>query len=185
MRGKMKNFEKFIAESFNSHLKEARLINEKKKRKKKTYSKFLFLDFDDTLFDNETQSMMEGEAYQALVDSMSDPEPCYICIVTARRSDTKEFVKEKVTRSIEDLLEEFKGKLEIETVLDDAVESKPSVYEVAKLKADCINTIINDNVENLQENILVYFFDDVEENVKEVSNTLDYLNIPTDNCYIV
>ena len=36
-----------------------------------------------------------------------------------------------------------------------------------------------------KDNILVYFFDDVEENLEMVSKSLDYLNIPTDNCYLV
>ena len=179
----MNNFEKFLKESLNKHLQEARKINEKKE--KVYYRKFLFLDFDNTLFDNETQTIMELKPYESLVQCLEDPEPCYICIVTARRSDTKEFVKEKITKSIEDLLEEFSGVFEIETVLDAAVESKPSVYEVAKLKADCINSIINENVEDLQENILVMFYDDVEENVEMVSKALDYMNIPTDNCILV
>ena len=177
----MNSFEKLIKESFESHLKEAR----KKNAKKKKFNKFLFLDFDNTLFDNETQSIIESNPYQTLVQCMQDPEPCYICIVTARRSDTKDFVKEKVISSVEDLLKDFKGKFRIETVLDLAVESKPSVYEVAKLKADCINNIINENVEDLQQNILAYFFDDVEENVEMVAKALDYMNISTDNCHLV
>ena len=85
----MNSFEKLIKESFESHLKEAR----KKNAKKKKFNKFLFLDFDNTLFDNETQSIIESNPYQTLVQCMQDPEPCYICIVTARRSDTKDFVK--------------------------------------------------------------------------------------------
>lgn len=181
----MKSFEKLIKESFDSHLKEARRINERKKKKKQKFRKFLFLDFDDTLFDNETQSIIESNPYQSLIQCLEDPEPCYICIVTARRSDTKDFVKEKVLSSVEDLMEDFKGKFDIETVLDNAVESKPSIYEVAKLKADCINKIINENCEDLQENILAYFFDDCEENVEMVAKALDYLNISTDNCHLV
>jgi len=181
----MKNFEKFITESFNNHLKIARKINEEKEKTKELYRKFLFLDFDDTLFDNETQSIIESKPYNTLVECLKDPEPCYICIVTARRSDTKQFVKEKITSSVEDLLEDFKGIFEIETVLDESPESKPSIYETATLKANCISNIINENVEDLQDNILVYFFDDVEENLEMVSKSLDYLNISTDNCYLV
>lgn len=181
----MKNFEKFITESFNNHLKIARKINEQKEKPKELYRKFLFLDFDSTLYDNETQSIIESKPYQTLVECLESPEPCYICIVTARRSDTKEFVREKVTSSVEDLLQDFKGIFEIETVLDKSPESKPSIYETAMLKADCINNIINENVEDLQDNILVYFFDDVEENVEMVAKSLDYLNIKTDNCHLV
>ena len=181
----MKNFKKFITESFNNHLRLARKINEENEKSKKLYSKFLFLDFDDTLFDKETQSIIESKPYQTLVECLENPEPCYICIVTARRSDTKEFVKEKITSSIEDLLEDFEGVFKIETILDKSPESKPGVYEIATLKANCINSIINRNVENLQENILVYFFDDVEENVEMVAKSLDYLNISTDNCHLV
>lgn len=181
----MKSFEKLIRESFDSHLKQARIINEKKKRKKLKFRKFLFLDFDETLFDKETQSIIESNPYQSLIQCLEDPEPCYISIVTARRSDTKEFVKQKILDSVEDLMDNFKGKFEIETVLDDAIESKPSVYEIAKLKADYINNIINEFCEDLQENTLVYFFDDVEENVEMVAKALDYLNISTDNCHLV
>jgi len=181
----MKNFEKFITESFNSHLSVARKINERKESVKQTYNKFLFLDFDETLFDNEANSIIEAEPYYALCECIRDPEPVYICIVTARRSDTKQFVKDTLTSSIKDLLEDFKGRFEIETVLDKSPESKPSIYETAMLKADCINSIIENNVEDLQANILVYFFDDVEENIEMVKKGLDYLNISTDNCNLV
>lgn len=180
----MDNFEKMIKESFNSHLKTARKVLNERNKKKLTFNKFIFLDFDDTLFDNETQSLIEGDAYDKLVESMSDPEPCFVCIVTARRSDSKDFVKSKVTESVEDLIEDFKGKLSIETVLDDAVESKPSIYEVGKLKSDCIYNIISSMSENLQDTI-VYFYDDREEIVEAVCKTLDYLNIPNNNCYTV
>ena len=181
----MKKFEKFINESFNSHLKIARKINEQKEKPKEFYRKFLFIDFDNTLFDNETQSIIESKPYHTLVECLESPEPCYICIVTARRSDTKEFVKEKITSSVEDLLQDFKGIFKIETVLDKSPESKPGIYETAMLKVNCINSIIKENVENLQDNILVYFFDDTEENVEMVAKSLDYLNILTDNCHLV
>ena len=180
----MSSFEKMIKESFDSHLKSARRILRERKEKEEKFNKFLFLDFDSTLYDNESQSIIEGDAYNKLVESVTDPEPCYIAIVTARRSDTKDFVKSKVTDSIEDLLEDFKGVFSIETVLDKSAESKPSIYETASLKADCISNIISDNVENLQD-IIVHFYDDTEENVEEVSKALDFLNISSDNCYIV
>ena len=179
-------FEKFLKESFNSHHRNAKkILQEKKKKKKKVYfSKFLFLDFDETLYDNEAQAIIESDPFNRLVECLENPEPCYICIVTARRSDTKYFVDSKIKEAIEYLLEDFKGKFEIETVLDESPESKPSAYEVGKLKADCISNIITSNTENLQD-ILVYFYDDQETNVEEVAKALDYLNISTDNCNIV
>lgn len=180
----MSNFEKMIKESFESHHREAkRILNEKKKKEIK-FNKFLFLDFDNTLYDKESDSIIDGEAYSKLIECLEDPEPCYISIVTARRSDSKQFIESKIKEELEDLFEQFKGKFYIETVLDNSPESKPSIYDAAMLKADCIFNIIQNNCENLQQ-ILVFFYDDVEENIEMVSKTLDSMNILTDNCYLV
>lgn len=178
-------FEKLIRESFNSHLKIAKKIIKEKKEKKEKFIKFGFFDFDETLYSREGKFVMEGyEPYNALVECMKDPEPCYVSIVTARGSDSKEFINNTLKENLEDLFQSFTGKFTIETVRDLSPESKPSIYEIANLKASVINSIIQNNTKDLQET-LVIFYDDVEENVREVANTLDSLSIPTKNCFVV
>ncbi len=59
-------FEKFIKESFDSHLKIARQKNKKSNQK---FLKFGFFDFDETLFTPEGEYMLEGsDAFNCLVD---------------------------------------------------------------------------------------------------------------------
>lgn len=176
-------FEKFIKESFDSHLKIAREKLNKKPENK--FLKFGFFDFDETLYTPEGEYVLEGtEAFNKLAECLEDPEICYIGIITARRSNDKNFVRTTLMNHLQDLFEKFKGKFEIDTVLDSAVEEKPSVYEIAYLKSKSISNILQQNSENLQET-LVYFYDDVPENVEEVSKALDRLNVKTDNIFIV
>tara|TARA_B100000287_G_C20334209_1_gene663025 strand:- start:112 stop:651 length:540 start_codon:yes stop_codon:yes gene_type:complete len=178
-------FEKFLKESFESHLEIARKIIKEEKADNNKFYKFGFFDFDDTLYEKEGNYIIEStDQYRKIVELLEDPEPCYIAIVTARRSDTKDFVFDTLNNNLQDLLEVFQGKFEIKTVLDNAVEDKPSIYEVSRLKAEAINNIITNNSDNLQET-LVYFYDDIQENVEEVAKELDKLNIDTSNCFIV
>jgi len=175
-------FEKFIKESFDSHLKVAR---QKNKKTNQGFLKFGFFDFDETLFTAEGKYMLENsDAFNCLVDCLSDPEPCYIGIITARNSNHRTFIEDKIRNNLQDLFINFKGKFIIKTVSDESLEDKPSVYEIAYLKAKVISNIITQNSENLQET-LVYFFDDVPENVEEVRKAVDRINIKTDNIFNV
>ena len=86
-------FEKFLKESFDSHLKIAKKIIKEEKSIKNKFYKFGFFDFDDTLYENEGNYIIEDTSqYRKIVELLEDPEPCYIGIITARRSDTKEIV---------------------------------------------------------------------------------------------
>ena len=175
-------FEKFIKESFDSHLKVAR---QKNKKINQSFLKFGFFDFDETLFTPEGKFMLEGsDAFNCLVECLSDPEPCYIGIVTARNSNSRSFIEEKIRNNLQDLFEKFNGKFTIKTVADESLEDKPSIYEIAQLKAKTISDIITQNSDNLQET-LVYFFDDVPENVEEVRKAVDRINVKTDNIFNV
>jgi hypothetical protein len=77
-------------------------------------------------------------------------------------------------------LEGTEGKFTIETVSDKSPEDNPSVYDIARLKGETVYNIIKNNSDNLQET-LVYFYDDIPENVESVKKYVDSLNVKTDN----
>lgn len=177
--------DKFLKESFDSHLKIARKIISERSNKSKKYSKFAFFDFDKTLFDEECGEIMENtDQYNTLCNCMEDPEPCLIAIVTARDSSSRSFIEDKIKSNLSYLFDSFKGDFRIETVADLSPEQKPSVYDIASLKSKVISNIISNNSENLQET-LVYFYDDVPENVEKVKEGVDKLGIKINNIFNV
>jgi hypothetical protein len=174
-------FEKIIKESFNSHLKFARKTLSERRQSKDKFIKFGLFDFDETLYSKEGEVFLEGtEAFEKFESCFLDPEPCYISIVTARSSNSRAFIESKIKSNFSYLFEDFKGKFTIETVSDKSPEDNPSVYDIARLKGETVYNIIKNNSDNLQET-LVYFYDDIPENVESVKKYVDSLNVKTDN----
>jgi len=176
------NLDRFLKESVRAHINESKKKESDKKATK--FNKFIFLDYHDTLVD-EVGEILDNAAVNMLYDFIEDPEPCFVGVITAAGSDLRGIIEDFMQNEFYEIFEKGSNmKFKLETVKDYSDEDVPSEYELAASKGRVIKNIISNNCEDLQQ-CLVYFYDDKQTNIDEVSKSVDELNVSIENINIV